>query len=66
MNSKAVYNAELIEKKLMAYIGIIKGLIMQVQINPMFDYSEQLEKLYKKNPEDRGIIFQAEKEAYKK
>lgn len=65
MNSKAAYNAELRDKKLTAYTGIIKGLITQVQINPLFDYSEELEKIYKKNPEDRGIIFLAEKEAYK-
>ena len=67
MNSKKAAAQELQQKKLESYTGIIKGMITQANINPLsFDYSEQLEKLYKKNPADRGIIHLAEIEAYKK
>lgn len=67
MNSKRAAAHEQQQKKIEAYTGIIKGMITKVNLNPLqYDYSEELEKLYKAYPADRGVIFLAEKEAYKK
>ena len=64
MNSKKAAAQELLEKKIEAWTGVFKGLIAQVQINPLFDYSDAVEKIYRDNPQDRGAIHQAEILAY--
>ena len=61
------YESELREQKIIFYTRKIKLLIDRVQLNPLaVDYSEELERLFKKYPKDRGIILLAEREAYKK
>jgi hypothetical protein len=58
---------EQIQQKIEAYKKVIRGMIAQANLEPLkYDYSEELERLYKKNPQDRGVIFAAEKEAYRR
>jgi len=67
MNSKKAAAHEAQQAKIEAYVKILKGMIGQANAYPLsYDYSGELEKLYKKHPADRGVIFAAEKEAYKK
>lgn len=55
------------QRKIEAYTKIIKGMIGQATAYPLsYDYSDELEKLIKKNPADRAAILAAEKEAYKR
>lgn len=66
-NAKKAAAFEEQERKIEAYTKIIKGMIAQANINPLeYDYSTELDKLYKAHPADRGVIFAAEKEAYRK
>jgi len=58
---------ESLEDKIEAYTLIIRGMIGNVNAYPLsFDYSEELSKLYKKHPNDKGAIFAAEKLAYER
>jgi hypothetical protein len=67
MNAKKAAAQELQQRKTEAYTQIIRGMIGQATEYPLsYDYSGELEELYKKNPQDRGAIHQAEIGAYKK
>ena len=61
------YEAEAREKRIAYYTQQIRLLIDRVNLNPLgVDYSEELERLFRNNKKDRGIILIAEREAYKK
>jgi len=65
MTGKRAFQYELQAKKVDDYTHKIKTLINRVNIDPFaVDYSEEIERLYKSAPKDRGIIRLAEQEAY--
>lgn len=67
MNAKKAAAHEELERKVEIYTKVIKGMIQQATLQPLeYDYSEELEKLYKAHPGDRGAIHRAEIEAYKR
>jgi len=67
MNAKKAAAHEELDRKIQTYTKIIKGMITQANLHPLeYDYSEELEKLYRAHPGDRGAIHRAEVEAYKK
>jgi hypothetical protein len=66
-NGKRAYALEGREKKIIDYTQQIKLLIDRVNLNPLaVDYSEELKRLHRKHPKDKGLILVAEREAYKK
>lgn len=66
MSQKRAYQEQLRGQKIIFYKRKIVDMIMQVNANLFgFDYSQELEDLKKKNPADKALILQAEREAYK-
>jgi hypothetical protein len=64
MKNKA-YEHEQKVQRTMFYKRKIKELIEKVKLDPLgSDYSDELEKLHKENPKDKGIILLAERQAY--
>jgi len=65
MSGKRAYQHEMQQKKVVNYTHQIKTLITRTNLDPFgIDYSSELEKIYKANPKDRGIIRLSEQEAY--
>jgi hypothetical protein len=53
-------------QRIMFFKRKIEILITRVNLAPLeVDYSEELERLHKEFPKDRGLILAAEREAYK-
>lgn len=66
MSQKRAYQEQLRGQKIIFYKRKIIDMIMRLNANLFgFDYSQELEDLKKKNPADKALILQAEREAYK-
>jgi hypothetical protein len=53
-------------QRIMFFKRKIERLIARVNLSPLeVDYSEELEKIHKEFPKEKGIILIAEREAYK-
>ena len=65
MKNRAYAHEQKIQR-IMFFKHKIKMLIERVNFAPLeVDYSEELEKIHKEFPKDKGIILLAEREAYK-
>ena len=66
MSGARSYKQEQREKKTASYFYKIQTLMNRSTINPFeVDYTAELEKLFRDNPKDKGLILQAEREVYK-
>lgn len=63
---KRAYAAQLRGQKLIHYKRKIMDLIDRMNKDVFsVDYSAEIEKMKKENPADKGVIIQAEREAFK-
>ena len=65
MAGKRAFQAEQQSKKISEYMDKIRGFVECLKDDPWhYDYSSELERLKEANPDDVGLIVQAERDVY--